>query len=121
MAIKQTHMMFALLSIILFYARSISRFMSGKLASDKRLFIGSHTIDTLLLVSAVSLLITASINPIQHPWLIEKITLLIVYIVFGMVLAKSKQLTSKAAAFVVANIALGLIGYLASTKVSLIL
>ncbi|MAD90909.1 MAG: transcriptional regulator [Pseudoalteromonas sp.] len=120
-AIKHTHVMFALLSIILFYTRTVSRFMSGKLAKNKLVFIGSHVIDTLLLVSAVALLVVASMNPLQQPWLIEKIVLVIVYIGLGFVVAKSTQFKTQVIALAAVTVSLLLIGYLAGSKASLVL
>ena len=55
LAVKHSHMAIAMLSVILFYVRSFSRMGSGKLAKNKLVFIGSHGIDTLLLVSALML------------------------------------------------------------------
>lgn len=120
-AIKHTHVLFALLSIILFYTRTVSRFMSGKVASNKLVFIGSHIIDTLLLVSAVALLVVASINPLQQPWLTEKIILVIAYIGLGFVVAKSTQFKTQVIALTAATISLLLIGYLAGSKASFLL
>ena len=120
-AIKHTHVMFALLSIILFYTRTVSRFMSGKLAKNKLVFISSHVIDTLLLVSAVALLVVASMNPLQQPWLIEKIVLVIAYIGLGFVVAKSTQFKTQVIALAAVTVSLLLIGYLAGSKASLVL
>lgn len=120
-AIKHTHVMFALLSVVLFYTRTMSRFMSGKLASNKLVFIGSHILDTLLLISAVALLVVAGMNPLQQPWLTEKIILVIAYIGFGFVVAKSTQFKTQVLALTAATFSLLLIGYLAGSKVSLVL
>lgn len=120
-AIKHTHVMFALLSVVLFYTRTMSRFMSGKLASNKLVFIGSHILDTLLLISAVALLVVAGMNPLQQPWLTEKIVLVIAYIGFGFVVAKSTQFKTQVLALTAATFSLLLIGYLAGSKASLVL
>ena len=55
LAVKHSHMAIAMLSVILFYVRAFSRMGSGKLAKNKAVMIGSHSIDTLLLVSALTL------------------------------------------------------------------
>jgi uncharacterized membrane protein SirB2 len=120
-AIKHTHVMFALLSVVLSYTRTMSRFMSGKLASNKLVFIGSHILDTLLLISAVALLVVAGMNPLQQPWLTEKIILVIAYIGFGFVVAKSTQFKTQVLALTAATFSLLLIGYLAGSKASLVL
>jgi uncharacterized membrane protein SirB2 len=78
-------------------------------------------IDTLLLVSAVALLVVAGMNPLQQPWLIEKIVLVIAYIGLGFVVAKSTQFKTQVIALVAVTVSLLLIGYLAGSKASLVL
>ncbi|MBQ4838453.1 MULTISPECIES: SirB2 family protein [Pseudoalteromonas] len=120
-ALKHTHMIFALLSIILFYTRSVSRLATGKLAKQKVLFITSHGVDTLLLISAVYLAITLGMKPSSQPWLMEKIILVVGYIALGFVIAKSKSKAKQIPALLGATGALLAIGYLASTKSAFIL
>ncbi|MDK1289405.1 SirB2 family protein [Pseudoalteromonas umbrosa] len=119
--LKHTHMMFAALSIILFYTRSVSRLTSGKLANNKVLFITSHGVDTLLLVSAVYLAVTLGMKPSSQPWLMEKIILVVGYIGLGFVVAKSKHKSKQIPALIGATAALLAIGYLAGTKSAFIL
>ena len=121
LAVKHTHMLFAVLSIILFYVRSFSRLKSGTLAKNKVVFIGSHSIDTLLLVSAVVLIVMAGFNPLEQSWLLEKIILVIVYIVLGVVAAKQNAKSAKLVLLVITTLILLAIGYLASAKTALLL
>ncbi|MBQ4814370.1 transcriptional regulator [Pseudoalteromonas luteoviolacea] len=120
-ALKHTHMAFALLSVTLFYTRSISRLVSGKIASKKAVFIASHGTDTLLLISAVYLAVMAGLTPSTQPWLMEKIILVFGYIGLGLVIAKSKQKTKQICALLGATIIIAAIGYLAGTKSAFIL
>ncbi|MAD03140.1 SirB2 family protein [Pseudoalteromonas shioyasakiensis] len=121
LAVKHTHMLFAVLSIILFYVRSFSRLKSGTLAKNKVVFIGSHSIDTLLLVSAVVLIVMAGLNPLEQSWLLEKIILVIAYIVLGVVAAKQNAKSAKLVLLVITTLILLAIGYLASAKTALLL
>ncbi|HIC25745.1 MULTISPECIES: SirB2 family protein [unclassified Pseudoalteromonas] len=121
LAVKHTHMLFAVLSIILFYVRSFSRLKSGTLAKNKVVFIGSHSIDTLLLVSAVVLIVMAGFNPLEQSWLLEKIILVIAYIVLGVVAAKQNAKSAKLVLLVITTLILLAIGYLASAKTALLL
>ncbi|OHU85753.1 MULTISPECIES: SirB2 family protein [Pseudoalteromonas] len=121
LALKHTHMLFVVLSILLFYTRAFSRFGSGKLAANKGVFIASHGVDTLLLVSAIALLVAGSINPLGQPWLLEKIVLVIAYIALGIIGAKSTNRQTQVATFIGATISLLGVGYLASTKGALVL
>ena len=43
-----------------------------------------HVIDTLLLVSAVAMLVNWRLSPIGAPWLLAKICALLLYIALGM-------------------------------------
>ncbi|WP_105168978.1 SirB2 family protein [Pseudoalteromonas sp. T1lg23B] len=121
LALKHTHMLFVVLSILLFYTRAFSRFASGKLAANKGVFIASHSIDTLLLVSAIALLVVGSINPLGQPWLLEKIVLVIAYIALGVIGAKSTSKQTQIATFIGVTVSLLGIGYLAATKSAFIL
>ncbi|WP_462157794.1 SirB2 family protein [Pseudoalteromonas sp. GB56] len=116
MALKHTHMMFVVLSVVLFYTRAFSRLSSGKLAANKGVFITSHIVDTLLLLSAIGLLIVASMNPLTIPWLWQKIILVIAYIVIGFKLLKAQSKQQKLIWLGVNTLVLLGIGYLAGTK-----
>lgn len=47
--------------------------------------IAPHVIDTLLLVSAITLAVQLGISPLAAPWLMSKIVALLLYIALGMV------------------------------------
>ncbi|MEC8351209.1 MAG: SirB2 family protein [Pseudomonadota bacterium] len=121
LAVKHTHMLFAVLSIILFYVRSFSRLKTGVLAKNKVVFIGSHSIDTLLLISAVALIVMAGFNPLEQSWLLEKIILVVAYIVLGVVAAKQSANSAKLVLLAITTLILLAIGYLASAKTALLL
>lgn len=121
LAVKHTHMLFAVLSIILFYVRSFSRLKTGVLAKNKVVFIGSHSIDTLLLISAVALIVMAGFNPLEQSWLLEKIILVVAYIVLGVVAAKQSANSAKLVLLAITTLILLVIGYLASAKTALLL
>lgn len=121
LAVKHTHLLFAVLSIILFYVRSFSRLKTGVLAKNKVVFIGSHSIDTLLLISAVALIVMAGFNPLEQSWLLEKIILVVAYIVLGVVAAKQSAKSAKLVLLAITTLILLVIGYLASAKTALLL
>ncbi|MBQ4834529.1 SirB2 family protein [Pseudoalteromonas sp. MMG010] len=121
LAVKHVHMAIALLSITLFYIRSFSRIGKGVVAKNKLISISSVIADPLLLVSAITLMFIGGINPFEQHWLLEKIVLVIMYIVLGV---KSIKLTNtmKKLAFLILNTAVILaIGYLAVSKTAFIL
>jgi len=121
LAVKHTHMLLAVLSIILFYVRSFSRLKTATLAKNKIVFIGSHSIDTLLLVSAIALIVMAGFNPLEQSWLLEKIILVIAYIALGIVAARQSSHSARVILLVVTTFILLAIGYLASAKNAFIL
>ncbi|MFY8272782.1 SirB2 family protein [Pseudoalteromonas sp. SSDWG2] len=116
MALKHTHVLFVVLSVVLFYTRAFSRLGSGKIAANKGVFIISHIVDTLLLVSAVGLLVMASMNPLTVPWLWQKIILVVGYIVVGFKLLKADSQQQKWLWLGVNTFILLAIGHLAASK-----
>lgn len=121
LAVKHTHMAIAVLSVLLFYVRSFSRIGTGAIAKNKLVFIGSHVTDTLLLVSAITLIAMAGFNPLEMPWLLEKIILVIAYIALGIIASKQQAMTAKVAYLLVTTAVILAIGYLAVVKTPLIL
>ncbi|TMO04776.1 MULTISPECIES: SirB2 family protein [Pseudoalteromonas] len=120
LAVKHSHMAIALLSVILFYVRSFSRMGSGKIAKNKLVFIGSHSIDTLLLVSALALVFMAKINPLEQLWLLEKIVLVVAYIFIGIKSSKQTQVQAKIIYTIINTLVILAIGYLATSKSALL-
>jgi len=121
LAVKHTHMAIAVLSILLFYVRSFSRMGKGAIAKNKLVFIGSHAIDTLLLVSAVTLIVMGGFNLLEQPWLLEKVILVIAYIVLGIIASKQQAMTAKVVYLIVTTAVILGIGYLAAVKAPLLL
>ncbi|TMP02822.1 transcriptional regulator [Pseudoalteromonas sp. S3178] len=119
-AVKHSHMAIALLSVILFYVRAFSRMGSGKLAKNKGVMIGSHSIDTLLLVTALTLVFMAKINPFEQLWLLEKIVLVVIYIAIGVKSARQTNMVAKIIYVLVNTVVILAIGYLATSKSALL-
>ncbi|PAJ74398.1 transcriptional regulator [Pseudoalteromonas sp. NBT06-2] len=115
-AIKHMHLTFVILSIVLFYVRAISRLNNWQLAKNKILFVSSHIGDTLLLISAFTLIYMAEINLLEHTWLLEKIVIVITYIVLGFILLKQTEKGKQFAILGICTVCLCLIGYLAGAK-----
>jgi uncharacterized membrane protein SirB2 len=83
--IKTIHQSAVLLSGLGFALRGWAslrgaRWVQGRLAKTL-----PHGVDSVLLVSALTLLGMARLNPLQHPWLMAKIIGLLLYIALGMV------------------------------------
>ena len=83
--IKLIHISCAALSITGFITRGIWMINESGYLQKKWVKILPHIIDTLLLLSAITLAINLSINPFEQFWLLSKIIALFVYIGLGMV------------------------------------
>lgn len=90
--LKHSHMLFITISIVLFQLRFFLKQL--KKPNSKFLKITPHINDTLLLITGISLAYMASINPMEHSWLMAKIIALFVYIVLGMIALKSDGIKS---------------------------
>lgn len=115
-ALKHTHMLLALISVVLFYTRAFARIKQLQLAKNKLLFIGSHSVDTLLLVSAVALAMTLGLSPHNQPWLLEKIILVVAYIAVGIFMARQKHIKGQLSLLLLATTVIFAIFYLARFK-----
>jgi uncharacterized membrane protein SirB2 len=82
--IKYLHILTAVLSILLF----VSRFLLLRIEPDRRrrawLKVLPHLNDSLLLLFAVLLCLAIQQAPLVTPWLTEKVTAVVVYILAGM-------------------------------------
>lgn len=121
MALKHTHVLVAVISVLLFYIRAIARTKQLKLANNKFLSISNHIANTLLLVSAIALSVYLGLSPHNQPWLMEKIALVIAYIVIGVFIAKQQTLKGQLALLLLATLIIIRIFHLAFFKTSLFL
>ncbi len=92
--IKIVHMTFAMLSIFGFLGRGILKINESPIVEKKLVRILPHVIDTVLLVSAIILVVMSGLYPWVAPWVGAKVLGLIVYIGLGVVVmrtAKTRQ------------------------------
>ena len=86
--IKQAHIGFAIISISLFVLRAFWSVTESAKLQQKWAKVAPHIIDTLLLGSAVYLMITTGQYPFADHWLTAKFLALLVYIVTGTIAIK---------------------------------
>ncbi len=117
-AFKHLHMTFAVLSIAGFILRGTLLAVGSNWSQSKIFKITPHIIDTVLLLSAIALMITLSIYPFYNAsWLSAKVVGLIGYIGFGTVALKAGRPTSiRIGAFFAALCCVGYIFAVAFTK-----
>ena len=110
MAFKHTHMLCAVLSVLLFITRSIWAFNGSAMLQKKIVKILPHVIDTFLLLSAIALVITLQQYPFASLWVTAKLIGLVVYIVLGIfTLKKARNNTERAVFF---GLSLATFGYI---------
>lgn len=98
------------LSITLFLLRAALMLVWPKALNARWLKIFPHVIDTLLLVSAIGLMLVVSQYPITDNWLTAKLLGLFAYIGFGTIaLKRGRNLKTKLLALVAALFSLGYI------------
>ena len=83
--LKFAHMGFALLSITLFFIRGIWMMTDSGMRQNRLFKVLPHIVDTLLLVTAIILVVQTAQYPFQESWLTAKVVALIAYIGVGLV------------------------------------
>ncbi len=81
---KLIHISCACLSITGFSIRGYWMLSGSPLFQHKLTKILPHMVDSLLLISAIAMLVSWKLNPLDHPWVMAKIAALLVYIGLGM-------------------------------------
>ncbi|TAJ80031.1 MAG: regulator SirB [Gallionellaceae bacterium] len=104
LAVKHLHMTCVAVSYALFFVRGIWMLRASPLLQQRWVKVAPHIVDTLLLVSAITLAYLLGISPLAEPWLGAKIIALLIYIVLGSVaLKRGKTLRIRLAAWLVAQ------------------
>ena len=83
-SIKLIHITCAIISLTGFTIRGMMALANSSYLQRRWLRIAPHMVDTLLLASAVYLVIASGQYPLQNSWLMAKIVALLVYIIAGM-------------------------------------
>ena len=101
--IKLVHMSTAFISISLFLLRGLWVFQASPMMNKKWVKILPHVNDTILLLSAILLMLSIQQYPFVDAWLTAKFIALIIYIVFGMfALKRAKTIKNKSVFFILA-------------------
>lgn len=79
-----THLLMATLTIAIFLAQGVLALAAPGVLRAKPLRIATHVIYTLLLLTAIALLVAYGWNPLDFGWILTKIALLIAFIVLGV-------------------------------------
>lgn len=86
--LKLIHVSAVALSYSLFFLRGIWMLRESALLQQRWVKIAPHTVDSVLLASAIALAWQLGYSPLNSPWLAAKIVALLLYIVIGSVAIK---------------------------------
>lgn len=110
LAIKLAHITFALVSISFFMVRAIWSIFESPLLQKTWVKILPHIVDTLLLASALYLVVVGGQYPFQQHWLTAKLLALIAYILLGTMAIKRGKTPLQRGVF--ALLAIAVFGYM---------
>jgi uncharacterized membrane protein SirB2 len=114
--VKLVHQGAVVLSITGFFVRGLAALHGARWVRGRAARTLPHLVDTVLLVSAIALAWMLRLSPLEAPWLLAKITGLVLYIALGMLALKpGRPAPVRAAAFAAALITFA---YIASVAVS---
>lgn len=82
--LKVIHLSAVVASFTLFFLRGLWLLRASPVMQQRWVKIAPHSIDTVLLVSAIALAWQLGVTPFNSPWLTAKIVALLVYIGLGM-------------------------------------
>jgi len=86
--LKQVHLASVAATFVLFTLRGTWMMLQSPHLQDRWVRILPHLVDSLLLASAIGMLLTLQLNPFTQPWLLAKMIALAVYILLGTLALK---------------------------------
>jgi uncharacterized membrane protein SirB2 len=115
--VKTLHMGAVALSATGFAVRGLAALRGAAWVQGRAAKTLPHVLDTLLLLSALSLVWMLGLNPLTTPWLLAKLLGLLLYIALGMLVLRPRfALSLRAAAWLAALLVLGWIVSVALSK-----
>ncbi|VAW81643.1 hypothetical protein MNBD_GAMMA14-1152 [hydrothermal vent metagenome] len=122
MIVKYIHVSSVIITFILFFVRGVWMISDSALLRRKWSRLIPPVVDTILLVSAITLSVTIYQYPFVHAWLTTKVVALFVYIGLGMLaLTYGKTKTIRVSAWIAAQFCFVYIVAVAITKNPLVL
>jgi uncharacterized membrane protein SirB2 len=98
--IKSLHLIFIVTSLVSFSGRFALSFIKPEMLQNKILKIAPHIIDTVLLVSGITLVLQGGWLEGEFGWIASKLILLVGYIILGVIAMRSSGGTKRWGAFV---------------------
>ena len=101
--IKYLHMSCATISVSFFILRFIWMLRGSNMLQQRWVRIVPHVVDTILLASALTMVVWSGQIPFQQAWLGAKVLALLAYIILGSIaLKRGKTVQGRALSFVAA-------------------
>lgn len=85
LALKYTHVAAVTTSFVLFFLRGLWMIGASERLKSRWVKVVPHVVDTVLLASAISMVVMSAQNPFLKSWIMAKVIALILYILLGMV------------------------------------
>ena len=98
--IKSLHLIFIVTSLISFSGRFALSYLKPELLQNKIFKIAPHIIDTVLLVSGITLVLQGGWLEGEFGWIASKLVLLVGYIVLGVIAMRATNGVKRWGAFV---------------------
>lgn len=115
--LKHLHATTVLVTLSLFLLRGWWMINQSPRGQARWTRIVPHINDTVLLVAAISMVVIMWGNPLQHPWIMAKISGLLAYIALGKIaLTPTRSRNQRIAALIAALLVFGYIIAVAVTK-----
>ncbi|MDH3469143.1 MAG: SirB2 family protein [Gammaproteobacteria bacterium] len=103
--LKVVHVACVVLSYILFFVRGIWLIAGSERTRRLSIRILPHVVDTILLASAIGLVLVTRQFPGTHDWLTAKVCALVLYIIIGMIAFRfARRRSLQIAAWVIAQV-----------------
>ena len=90
-AIKHVHLTFVAASVLFFLVRFVLHMRQSPIMDKKLLKIAPHVIDTLLLLSGLTLCFVIQQYPFIDPWITEKLGAVMAYILLATISLKANK------------------------------
>ena len=115
--VKLIHQSAVTLSVTGFFLRGLASLLGAAWVHTRAAKTLPQLVDTVLLLSALTLAWLLRLNPVHAPWLMAKIVGLVVYVVLGVIAMRpGRPRAVRATAFVLALLTVGWIVSVALTK-----
>lgn len=112
--LKQLHILLAILTACSFCLRGYWMVVGSSMLQAPWTRRLPHVVDTLLLLTGLTMAVGLTISPVAHPWLAAKLIAVVLYVVIGSVaLKRGRTLRQRALALVLSLLVLAYIFALA--------